>query len=690
MDVQQLTELPTLGAPGAPKALPPANFMGRIIKTDADLHKALEDLLKVRGNDAVDSLRKTIDMLINRPQSRMSQTLLGDIEMLLKRWSLPLGRDYWIKLSKALESQHLDEPALTEIAMSPGALKQFADQADSYGIRAGFEAELAFTDIDASTGEWEPNWDADVGLDVTTTMDEIKDFFSETINANDRFWARLDEEHLEALDEKAREFIEDNFQERALDRVLSGRERRELERDYLSDQGLDDERVKSVMAAGADAPTFWSKNELEKYIQDNPDYGIYHDMMDVIDDQLIDEIESVRDDIEEELRQEYYEESDYTIGAWLMDRGINSMSDLKFEYELEWPHYDQTSSDGYDTHSMEMAADGLSNQLEMPVRVATGYHSAERKDNLFIIEPDSSIRPEGDHASAEIVSPPMSLGKAIDSLGKVLDWAREHGGYTNSSTGLHVGVSLPDMSRVDYVKLAILLGDEYVLKQFQRSTNHYTESVFRKIASTRNSQTVAQAVDALKKGLAEQASTALKYTVFSGKGTTGKYVSINWRENYVEFRSMGNDYIDELPKITNTIYRYVRALVSAADPDMDRREYLTKLYKIVQDANTGVSGPKAEPVNLVITKYLSGDISKEELGKYKDYLVQVAQSRKDPGAAKPTPPELVTKRWQVAIDGRKMLFKVASAADALAKARDVDPSLASRPDSDFTVSPYAA
>jgi hypothetical protein len=203
------------------------------------------------------------------------------------------------------------------------------------------------------------------------------------------------------------------------------------------------------------------------------------------------------------------------------------------------------------------------------------------------------------------------------------------------------------MSQVDYVKLAILLGDDYVLKTFGREANTYCQGVFKRIAGNRNEQTIAQAMDALKTGMAGVASTALKYSVFKSSGTTEKFVSINWKNQYIEFRSMGGDYINQYNQLVNTVYRYVRAVVSAGDPEMDRKEYLTKLYKIIQKANEDIKGVAAvEPVNMIITKYLAGQMDKETIQKYKQYFSQVAQARKDPNV-KPVHPAGEVTRWRV-------------------------------------------
>ena len=63
------------------------------------------------------------------------------------------------------------------------------------------------------------------------------------------------------------------------------------------------------------------------------------------------------------------------------------------------------------------------------------------------------------------------------------EWAKGEGAYTNESTGLHVGVSLPGIGgNIDYVKLALFLGDKYVLDLFDRDGNTYCKSAFDKIS----------------------------------------------------------------------------------------------------------------------------------------------------------------------------------------------------------------
>jgi hypothetical protein len=55
------------------------------------------------------------------------------------------------------------EQELEEVAMSPSALRAFANSEAAAGMKAGFEAELVFTGLggDEEEGEWEPDYSYD-------------------------------------------------------------------------------------------------------------------------------------------------------------------------------------------------------------------------------------------------------------------------------------------------------------------------------------------------------------------------------------------------------------------------------------------------------------------------------------------------------------------------------------------------
>ena len=58
-------------------------------------------------------------------------------------------------------------------------------------------------------------------------------------------------------------------------------------------------------------------------------------------------------------------------------------------------------------------------------------------------------------------------------------------------------------------------------------------------------------------------------------------MTINVKDNYIELRSMGNDYMNKLPLVKNMIMRYAQAYAVAIDPNAYKQEYAKKLTKLV-------------------------------------------------------------------------------------------------------------
>lgn len=189
----------------------------------------------------------------------------------------------------------------------------------------------------------------------------------------------------------------------------------------------------------------------------------------------------------------------------------------------------------------------------------------------------------------EIVSPVMSLQQCGEVLPKFFDWAKKAGATASSDTGFHMSVAMPnhDSEKLDYIKMALFLGDEYVLNQFRRVNNRFTKP----------------AINLIKNKLTEYPEDTIKYlntlriktndfiesTIIQSEGF-GKHVSINPKEKYVEVRSAGNtNYIDDIQKLQNTLLRYAYALNLAMNPEAEKEEYLKKLhsflYKSIDNLN---------------------------------------------------------------------------------------------------------
>jgi hypothetical protein len=223
---------------------------------------------------------------------------------------------------------------------------------------------------------------------------------------------------------------------------------------------------------------------------------------------------------------------------------------------------------------------------------------------------------------------------------------------------------------LDYTKLALFLGDEYVLKQFGREANTYAKSAISKIRDTMGklneaTETRAEAVlSAMRNHLNQFASRAIAQP--SG---FGKYTSINPKTNYIEFRSAGgSDYFADMDKIQNTLMRYARATDIAMDPAAEKAEYARKLYKLltrteteqVTDPKTGTKRTvaKASADNdaiSIFSRYVAGDLPKSEL---KGFLKQLQYGRE---VAKNPPKEKI--QWQVTHpNGRASITLMASSA----------------------------
>jgi hypothetical protein len=202
----------------------------------------------------------------------------------------------------------------------------------------------------------------------------------------------------------------------------------------------------------------------------------------------------------------------------------------------------------------------------------------------------------------------MPIDEMISDLNKVKAWADKTGCYTNDSTGLHINVSVPNYSidRLDYVKLAILMGDERVLNEFGRLGNTYTKSAMSKIKSAlkQKPEAAAQIMDLMKQGLDGAATKAIH------TGITDKYTSINTKTDYIEFRSPGGDWLDtNFSIIENTLLRFVVAMSAAIDPEAYRKEYLTKLYKLLSE---GMDKSDTDVIQL-FSNYSAGELDKPAL-----------------------------------------------------------------------------
>lgn len=441
----------------------------------------------------------------------------------------------------------LTEDELFELNMSPSNLQRMAADINA---QAGMEFEMIIPNAAEEAEdeyESEPDYEMDEGFPTGRGWrQEVIDFFrggdgGSPRSTISRALDSLDEDYWSWKDDNFEEWLNDN------DSLLDNYLRQELPQD----------------------PDESDERYIERLGGDN------------------EEAQQARERAMEQMREEHQGEDQWE--DFLRDEDIGSMADFGSQYNVEWPYYTYPESNGGGgTISIDDVAADFRDAIGRPVNASSNYHGGTREAGKYVVEPDGSLEPDDtDDGGLEFVSPPLPLDEMLSDLEKVAKWASRIGAYTNSSTGLHMNVSVPnfDQDQLDYVKLAIFLGDEYVLDQFGRAGNNYCKSAMAQIQQI--AKTNPDKVQTMLRQMQGNLSAMASKIVHTGQ--TSKYTSINTKTGYIEFRSPGGDWLGEYAadpgKITNTLLRFVVALDIAMKPELYRQEYMKKLYKTLDQGD---------------------------------------------------------------------------------------------------------
>jgi hypothetical protein len=473
-----------------------------------------------------------------------------------------------------------EQDNLFEITMSPSSLRKLSAQT---GALAGMEFEMIVPNIERDDdGDQEPDYDYDQRC---RSIEDAFDFFY------DGDWnSRRDVERM-------RERMQNDYQEWLDDKIYQDWERRGEE--YLEE---------------------WVPNNVDES-EWNPE-GLEGDERQEALEEFIANLHSDPggSDAFDEYREENFES--YDESDWLDDEDLDRMIGIENAYSMSWPHW---TSVGSGEGSIEEVADNFSDAIGRDVKASSQYHSSQverpsTRSLHYIVEPDASLTPDdSDDRGLEFVSPPLPIEELLSDLNKVKAWADRTGCYTNATTGLHINVSVPGwtggIDQLDYVKLALLLGDEFVLDSFGRAGYYYAQSAMGKIRSAvkQNPDRAKELMDKMKSGMDQLASKVII------SRNAEKFTSINVKDGYIEFRSPGGDWLnDNFAEIDNTLRRFTVALSAAVNPEAYREEYLKKLYKLLD-----VSGEK-DPLSY-FAKYAAGELPRAALKSF----VRQAQLERD-------------------------------------------------------------
>ena len=559
---------------------------------------------------------------------------------------------------RALDFIILETEILDEVAMNPTRLKQ---EAAKTGAQAGMEFEMIVPNVKREEGDGDPEADYDSD-ESSGSIQNIRNFFYDRnyngLREVDSLVDELTESYHEWADERRseqwdsegkdylREYIEDEGEfdeDAALDEAY----------DQL---GLTDEQKEAANKAGKISKRSETEgNEAWKH------WSEAYDMVKEKFDQFVEEEWDEQSRLYDNAREKWMDETDWPEESdWLESEGLYTMQDVESNFDITWPHWFYPDNGG--DLSVDDVGDEFSRMIGKPVNTSERYHGARREAGHYVVEPDGSLEPDdSSDGGLEFVSPPMPIDEMLSDFNKVVAWAKKTGCYTNDSTGLHINVSVPDFSRekLDYVKLALLLGDEYILSEFDREGNTFCKSALKRVKDNirDNPENAKKLLDGMKTGLSDIASKLIH------SGATEKYTSINTKDGYIEFRSPGGDWLDaDIPKIENTLLRFVVALDAAVDPQKYRKEYLKKLYKLLE--------PSKDSTDTIqyFAKYAAGELPKAALRSF----VQQAQLERKVKADR----EVGKKHWyRVDKEGRgrsgaSVEVVATSKQEALQKASD--------------------
>jgi hypothetical protein len=458
----------------------------------------------------------------------------------------------------------LTEDELFELNMSPTNLKKMAGDIDA---RAGMEFELIVPGVESGD---EDDYDVEPDYDMDESFPTGRGWRTEVINF----------------------FMGGDYG--------SGRSTIQRELDRLDEAYWE-----------------WKGNQFDDWLSNNDDvlFNTVRGQMTQQDDESDEQFaQRVRDTIAdggdeydaamEEMQEEYDQEDMWD--EFLSDEGISTMSDFGNRNNLDWPYVTETGGGGGGGADIDTIADDFSQAIGRPVNAASRYHGATREPGKYVVEPDGSLQGDDGETGLEFVSPPLTIPEMLEDLDRVAKWANRVGAYTNDSTGLHINVSVPNQQNLDYVKLAMFLGDEYILKQFGREGNTYCKSALNKIKqqAKQNPDQVKEMMRQFQGGLNQLASKMIH------TGSTEKFTSINNRDGWIEFRSPGGDWLGEYAtgenKVTNTLLRAVVALDVATKPEEYKQEYYKKLYKTLSQG-------ESDDTIQFFAKYAAGELPQSAL-----------------------------------------------------------------------------
>lgn len=486
----------------------------------------------------------------------------------------------------------LVEDIINEINMSTYSLTNAIKKIEN--IKVGIEYEFVYNSNESYESTTE---DAPDDTHVNSIM-RVIDFFSnedENDGVLDELKDKLKEEYDDWIIEGFDHYVKtepDDVEKYIKDYYYSLIENEQKIIDNLRDKFKDDDHlIQTAMkwntARSENNKMFFQlpNSEILKKIKENNPHWSNSNMLQAYYDARV----NVYDNLDKKVKEDIDEE-DFSKPSWkhVLARAKRM---VLTEREFLDETYSRTMSNIFYAYN-----DTLSDRLYWPmedidVDNTVAMDSILDEFNSYVspnyeISEDSSIRTDSEYdVAVEIknIDEGLPIAQALDDFKKARQFILDNG-YTNGSTGLHINMSLEGFSleKLDYIKLILLLGDEYLLKKFKRESNAYAMASLERIDNygSDNESKIA-ALETLQHNLNSLAGQLIQ------QGTTQKYTSINVHDNRVEFRGPGGDWVNDQTYdfLKNMIMRMAVALDAAIDPTKYQQEYAKKLYKYIKPVN---------------------------------------------------------------------------------------------------------
>tara|TARA_R110001592_G_scaffold1805_6_gene10772 strand:+ start:1405 stop:7860 length:6456 start_codon:yes stop_codon:yes gene_type:complete len=492
------------------------------------------------------------------------------------------------KLKKLARRRLKEQPAeLFEINFNR---KEIATSALDAPVKCGFEAETFFYSVES--GSSRNSVDEMSISDIEYTFGDLPDNAYE--DYQDWLYQKGQDEYLQDLvDEKVQEYKEDEdlLTDFIDSSVGPSSEAIEVYKNEFEEQ--DPKEYENREEDGWDYMN-WAREFVEERYED--EYLAWLD-------------DTVREDSDLDNDAKELAEQDYSMEEWVYDNYSymsSFLDDYGFSYELD--------NDG----DVEGVADELYTWIRDNSKFTNypevGDYDSTNTTTGWSVENDSSIEPD-EGTGAELISPVFDSPRSmLEEMRSLFNWSETNFG-TNNTTGLHITMSWQGkQTEQNKLKMALLLGDEYLLAEFGRLKNSYTKSQYRN---------VLKYAEGMKRG---DAKSFKDFEAILSKGISdGKFNSIHFKgekdgtsgNNLVEFRiAGGSDYNTMYEKVVKACVRYATMMRAGYEEDSFKEDYVNAVFRLLRKSQE-IDPKKLKDLEVVNHEVI--DAAKAIVGK-KDYF----------------------------------------------------------------------